>query len=181
MGQIIVYDLANAIYLNASKINGLRTLITPLDSTTSPIQPTEGLYFNAPGANAHAFTDGNIYIDCSPTGNSRETSDVPFNTTKVDVVNSLTNPFFVLIVATILFVVILLVCYTGVQFVVGDDIEFAFLKQLRSKIIQTGKDIAKKDSYISRNIENIGTGVRKASFIGAKINNRFTTKIPAIQ
>jgi hypothetical protein len=178
IGHFIIYDLANALYMDPNKISGLRTLITPF-TMTSLIQPTDELFFNSSGANAHAMTDGNIYIDCAPTGNSRETTDVPFkNATKNDMMNTLSSPLFVLLGATIVFVIILLVVYTGFKFLSGDDMEFAFLNQVRKKIVQKGRDLTKENSFINRNINRIGTGVRNMSALGVPLNQRFTNPIP---
>lgn len=81
--NVIVYSIGDAITLDANIITGLKTLI---QATSNPLQPSEDnyLFYNHVGPKnmkGPGGGDGEIYIDCSPTGNSEETTDVDYKKT----------------------------------------------------------------------------------------------------
>jgi hypothetical protein len=52
--------------------------------------------------------------------------------------------------------------------------DFDILNQVRKKLVQKGKEIAKDDSFLTRNIHRFGTDVRNLSALGVPLNQRFT-------
>ena len=85
----IVFDITNAIGLNASTITTLQQIIKPY-----PI-PTPGgqLFFNSTGPNTSNIGEG-IYISCQPTGSSEEETAVTYdkNVTTYDFTDITNNP-----------------------------------------------------------------------------------------
>jgi len=130
--NIIVYDIGNAIWLDPSKLAGLTPL---LNISTDTYQAGDSLYYNAAGSNQVQLNDDNIYIDCSPTGNTRETTEVPFQKSNANEMwNIFFNPTTVLLGATIGFIIIIIVIYSVFKFLVGDKMESAFLNNIQTRL-----------------------------------------------
>lgn len=108
----IVFDVLDAIPLSSSTLEVLGQIIQPF-----PIPTTGGgLFYNASGPNSlENFGDG-IYMSCSPTGNSLEETPVEYskNEPTNDTSNIFKNKTFLLIfqviIGSIVFIVILLIC-----------------------------------------------------------------------
>jgi len=108
--NIIVYGLDNAISVNPSVITSLQKMITPVSSVQYP--NVEYLEFNKYGPSKEETTgDGQIYIDCQPTGNSTETEAVTYNKspTTYDTGSIFQSPIFMYIVLALICVVILII------------------------------------------------------------------------
>ena len=76
----VVFGIVDAIHLSYGTIQTLKNLVTAMP----PIMDGPKLYVNTTGPN-HKVNDGQIYIDCQPTGSSEETTDVTEETTIPDI------------------------------------------------------------------------------------------------
>lgn len=118
--DFIVFDITNAIGLNASIITTLQQIITPF-----PI-PTPGgqLFFNSVGPNTTSIGDG-IYISCQPTGSSEEETAVTYNknVTTYDLTDITNNPtaklIFQIIIGCLLFIFIFMAVSYGYSYIVN--------------------------------------------------------------
>jgi hypothetical protein len=118
--DFIVFDITNAIGLNASTITTLQQIITPF-----PI-PTPGgqLFFNSTGPNTSNIGEG-IYISCQPTGSSEEETAVTYdkNVTTYDFTDITNNPtaklIFQIIIGCLLFIVIFMAVSYGYSYIVN--------------------------------------------------------------
>ena len=116
----IVFDITNAIGLNASTITTLQQIIKPY-----PI-PTPGgqLFFNSTGPNTSNIGEG-IYISCQPTGSSEEETAVTYdkNVTTYDFTDITNNPtaklIFQIIIGCLLFIVIFMAVSYGYSYIVN--------------------------------------------------------------
>jgi carbonic anhydrase len=77
LGNCIVYGNMFAIPLSQSTITTLTSIIRPYDINDVG---DGNLFFNSSGPNQSSSGDDGIYISCSPTGNSEETTDTTTNT-----------------------------------------------------------------------------------------------------
>jgi hypothetical protein len=119
--NIVVYGLQDAISISSVTTNTLKTLIT---ATTDIKYPAVDYYYlnkNGPtvgGGNG----DGQIYIDCQPTGNSEDTTAVEYS--KPAIVNNLGNFFnsqiAVFLVAAFIFVVLIILIHKLFVYLSGD-------------------------------------------------------------
>jgi len=178
--NIIVYDTSNAIFLDAGKIKGLQSLYSLPSS--DPYQPSDTLYYNEGGANKVNVTDDNIYIDCSPTGNTREKKEVEFNkkSSQNDLINTFTNPAIVLLLFTVSFVVIIIIYYTVFKFIVGEKIDNSFLNKLQSQIKDTGTETITKNSIytsVKDTANKLGSDFAKGNIRGL-YNGTYGRMIP---
>ena len=102
----IVFGIMDAVKLNTTTIETLKTLITSLP--TIKAGPT--LYVNMLGPNK-SNGDGQIYIDCQPTGSSEETENV--ESIKVPDINEfsltdiLKNPIVLFLLSGIIFYILI--------------------------------------------------------------------------
>jgi len=117
--DVIVYGIENAISVNKQTTDNLSKIIVP----SGPVSSGPHLFINSEGPNNNNVNDGQIYIDCQPTGNSEENIDVEhvkFNKLKAattfDAKDILNNPIFLLFVCSLLFIVFLLVFNYGIVF-----------------------------------------------------------------
>ena len=118
-GNIIVYGMQNAIYIDTATINVLKTIITPATDVEYP--SVEDYFFNESGPTRGNTGDGQIYIDCQPTGNSEETTQVEYS--KSPTVNNLGSIFngqiFVFLVAAFIFIVLIVLIHKLLIFLSG--------------------------------------------------------------
>ena len=126
--QFIVYGLQNSISINEPSMKSLQSMITSTDQSTIPnesifLETTNQkngnpllLFINSTGPTNGNFTgDGEIYIDCRPTGNSEDTIDVTNVKpgTKLDLTASsmMKNPIVSFIIYSIFTILILYAVY----------------------------------------------------------------------
>jgi hypothetical protein len=126
--QFIVYGLKNAINIDQKTMKSLQSMIQTTNSSSIPngklfsqtINSKTGkpllLFVNSTGPTNGSFTgDGEIYIDCRPTGNSEETTNVTNvkPQTKMDLSASsiMQNPVVAFIIYSIFTIIILYVVY----------------------------------------------------------------------
>ncbi len=68
--------------------------------------------------------DGEIYIDCSPTGNSEEEINVTNvnvkSQTQNDLGSILSSPVFTILISSVLFVVVILLMYKMLMYMTDD-------------------------------------------------------------
>jgi hypothetical protein len=104
--NIIVYSLENAISVNQSVIDGLQTIISPLDDVKYP--KVDYFYMNKYGPSNNDNSE-EIYIDCKPTGNSRESEEVEFSksASKNDLGSLLNSDTLFYIISIIVFIAII--------------------------------------------------------------------------
>lgn len=117
----VVYGAIDAINLNDNTINTLKTLITPI----APIIEGAKLYINTTGPNK-ATNDGQIYIDCKPTGQSQEMveieeakaiPEVSFNISDI-----LKSPFFMFLIGGLIFFLIIFGFNALISYMTGTKI-----------------------------------------------------------
>lgn len=128
--DFIVFDITNAIGLNASIITTLQQIITPF-----PI-PTPGgqLFFNSVGPNTTSIGEG-IYISCQPTGSSEEETAVTYNknVTTYDFTDITNNPtaklIFQIIIGCLLFIFIFMAVSYGYSYIVNGQAKIPNLVQ----------------------------------------------------
>lgn len=104
----VVFGMAESIKLISTTIETLKKLVTPL----SPIIDGSKLYVNTFGPNK-TNNDGQIYIDCQPTGSSEETTNVEEDkSTTADISFSfndiLTSPIFIYLMGGLIIFVLML-------------------------------------------------------------------------
>lgn len=116
--NIIVYGLASAISVNQSVITGLQKIITPEQTVKYPA--VDYYYMNKYGPSTGGNGDGQIYIDCQPTGNSEETEPVTYSKppTTNDLSSSQTLTF---IIGTLIVIFLIIVIYQGFLLFTGPN------------------------------------------------------------
>jgi carbonic anhydrase len=130
----VVFGLTEAVKLNSETIKKLNNLITP----QAPIPSGPSLYVNTLGPNK-SNGDGQIYIDCQPTGNSEETTTVedtkttPDSTFNMD--DIIKNPIFAFFLGGAIFFIVIFAFSYILTFITGG-----------TTIIKSSKDLAKKIS-----------------------------------
>jgi carbonic anhydrase len=77
LGNCIVYGIMFAIPLSQTTLTTLTSIIQPYNLSDIG---DGNLFFNSNGPNQSSTGDDGIYISCSPTGNSVETTDTTSNT-----------------------------------------------------------------------------------------------------
>jgi len=77
--NVIVYDIQSGITVDTKTLSNLKSL---LSQAVMPIKPSINNYLfmneTGPTTLGQGGNNGEIYIDCSPTGNSYDTTDVEF-------------------------------------------------------------------------------------------------------
>jgi len=124
--DVIAYGLKNAISISEDTLTKLTAIIQPFTNTLFHSGPL--LFFNPDGPTSGTGGDGEIYIDCNPTGNSEEDVDVTYDNvkpaTKFDLGNLFSNPIFMLILSSIFFVIIILLVYTFLKYLTTGQVDF---------------------------------------------------------
>jgi len=117
-GSCIAYGNTFAIPLSQTTLSKLTSIIKPFNISDT----NDGeLFINSNGPNQTSSSDG-IYISCSPTGNSEETTDTTSNTTTNT--NSSSSGFsfdikkYASILWILLFIVIIIVIIAGINFLI---------------------------------------------------------------
>lgn len=132
----VVYGVVDAVNLTDNTINTLKTLITPMP----PIIEGAKLYVNTRGPNREK-NDGQIYIDCKPTGQSQETTeierekeipDVSFNSSEI-----LKSPIFIFMMGGLIFFVIIFGLNALLSYMTGTKIPA--LSELQDKFSSKNK------------------------------------------
>ena len=130
--DFIVFDITNAIGLNASIITTLQQIITPFPLPT----PGGQLFFNSTGPNTTSIGEG-IYISCQPTGSSDEETAVAYdkNVTTYDFTDITSNPtaklIFQIIIGCLLFIVIFMAVSYGYSYIVNGEAKIPTLEQFK--------------------------------------------------
>ncbi len=107
----IVFGMKNAIYINNDTLSILKKVITEWNE---PVNTGPDIFINTKGP-LFGNNDGtnDIYIDCQPTDSSSEmvttSSNEPVNTINNDITFKTisTNPFFLIVVSLIAFVILI--------------------------------------------------------------------------
>lgn len=74
----VCYGIKNAITIDSSHLQTIKQCIKPNNETR---KPGPSLFLNSEGPSSDTGAGGDIYIDCQPTGNSEEESNVQMNKT----------------------------------------------------------------------------------------------------
>ena len=119
--SFIVYDVDNAIYISPDTVANLGRMLTQ-NPADHGIRYTGGynLFINNGGpSNGNGDGSGEIYIDCKPTGNSEELTDV--TNIRPSIKNDFTfdNPFLLFIVYSLITVVVLYSVYFLILMMTG--------------------------------------------------------------
>lgn len=119
LGNCIIYGNTFAIPLSQTTLSTLTSIINPFNLNDIG---DGNLFFNSNGPNQSVSSDG-IYISCSPTGNSVETTDTTSNTNTNT--SSSSNSFdikkYASILWIILFIVIIIVIIAGINFFISKN------------------------------------------------------------
>jgi len=121
-GNIIVYGLENAIYIDSATKDSLKSIIIPATDLEYP--SVEYYSLNKHGPMVGGGTgDGQIYIDCQPTGNTEETMEVEYS--KPATVNNLETLFNgqvgIFIAAIFIFIVLIVLIYKLLMYLSGNS------------------------------------------------------------
>ena len=107
--NIVVFNGGSAISVSQSAITNLKSIISESIHTVAP-GVDNSLFYNAVGpASSNSLNDG-IYIDCKPTGDSEETTDVSFtkpNPSYYDLGSYVNSDFLTIIIASVGFIALL--------------------------------------------------------------------------
>jgi carbonic anhydrase len=109
--NIIVYGIKNSISINKSVIDTLQKIITPV---TDIKYPTVELFeYNKFGPSMGGSGGDEIYIDCQPTGNSEETTEVEYSKspTNNDLGSFFNSQVFIFIIAALIFVMLIVIIH----------------------------------------------------------------------
>lgn len=119
LGNCIVYGIMFAIPLSQTTLTTLSSIIKPYSLNDTG---DGNLFFNSNGPNQSNSGDDGIYISCSPTGNSVETTDTTTNTnTSSSSGYSFDFKKYESILWIILFIVIIIVIIAGINFVISKN------------------------------------------------------------
>jgi carbonic anhydrase len=122
--DMLAFGLQNAIYISQSNLELLKKLIKPYGGTA--FQSGPGLYINEKGpTKGTPATSNDIYIDCQPTNSSEDETNEVVNIkseTVFDLNNVMSNPFFLSILFGILFLIIIMGTYKGINYLTGGGI-----------------------------------------------------------
>ena len=123
--NIIVYGLKQAISINASVILTLQTIITPFADTKYPA--VDYYYFNKYGPSMGDLGDGQIYIDCQPTGNSEDTTQVEYSKSAInnDLGSILNSKVTIFIISVFIIIVLLIIIYKLLLYLTGTPVKKA--------------------------------------------------------
>jgi hypothetical protein len=119
--NIVVYGLQDAISISSVTISTLKTLI--IAPTDIKYPKVDYYYLNKNGPMVGGGSgDGQIYIDCQPTGNTEDTTAVEYS--KPAIVNNLGNFFnsqiAVFLVAAFIFIVLIILIHKFFAYLSGD-------------------------------------------------------------
>jgi hypothetical protein len=126
--DVVAFGMQNAIYISQSDLSTLQKIIKGSPSTTLISGPK--LFINKKGPTKGTPAMGNdIYIDCQPTNVSEEEVNQVVNLksgTKYDVGTSfqsvLSNPYFLLFLFSIIFIILIMGIYKGLSFITGSTV-----------------------------------------------------------
>jgi hypothetical protein len=129
--QFIVYGIKYAIYISQDAVKNLQSIISPLTENVLPvdadlfatINPKDGksipLFINTSGPTGE-ISDGQIYIDCRPTGASEETTEIaktkPAIKMNITPESLLQNPIVIFIISSLFALIILYLTYFLINF-----------------------------------------------------------------
>lgn len=129
--QFIVYGIKNAIYISEDTVKNLQSILTPATQNALPvdadlfatINPKNGnpisLFENTLGPTPDEISDGQIYIDCRPTGSSEESTDITKTKPAIKINMTLEsffkNPIVIFILSSLFTLVILYVIYFSIN------------------------------------------------------------------
>ena len=123
--EFIVYGEKDAINISQKSLKTLQSIITAAPDKSLPLnadifatvrngKPLP-LFINKDGPKSGEIGDGEIYIDCRPTGNSEETTNItktrPNIYTNVKAQSLINNPIVIFILSSLFTLIILYACY----------------------------------------------------------------------
>lgn len=108
--NVIVYGLLHSISVNKSVIDTLQKIITPV---TDIKYPSVEYFYNKYGPSMGGDGSDEIYIDCQPTGNTEETTEVEYSKspTNNDLGSFFNSQVFIFIIAALIFVILIVVIH----------------------------------------------------------------------
>jgi len=105
--NIIVFNIGSAIAISQSAITNLQSIISQSNIVVAP-GIDNSLFYNQSGPSSSAILDDGIYIDCKPTGDSEEMTDVPFTkATYYDLSSYVSSDVFILLAGSIAFMALI--------------------------------------------------------------------------
>jgi carbonic anhydrase len=129
--EIVVFGLIDALSINTVSTNSLKGLITDLPKINGGYK----LYVNTTGPN-RSLNDGQIYIDCKPTGSSEETTDIEQEkstpTINFSMDDILKSPIFLFLVGCLIFFILIFGFNVIVSYATGTKIPA--LSELQKKL-----------------------------------------------
>ena len=119
--EFVVYGISHAIGISQQSLHSLKSILKTTAAAfgnTFPSGPQ--LFFNANGPTNGIGGDGQIYIDCQPTGNSHELTEVtnvkPEIKFNMNMDSIMKNPIVIFIISSLFTIIILFVLYYLITF-----------------------------------------------------------------
>jgi len=110
--NIIVYGLQDAISIDSSTLEKLKKMIT--EETIVEYPTVDYYYYNKYGPTVGGGSgDGEIYIDCQPTGNSEDTTEVEYAKPPInnDLGSFFNSKVLTIIIAALVFVMLIVLIH----------------------------------------------------------------------
>jgi hypothetical protein len=109
--NVIVYGLKTSISINKSVIDTLQKTIIPVTDVKYP--SVEFFQYNKFGPSMGGSGGDEIYIDCQPTGNTEETTEVEYSKspTNNDLGSFFNSQVFIFIIAALIFVMLIVIIH----------------------------------------------------------------------
>jgi hypothetical protein len=122
--HFVAFGSQNAIYISQNNLNLLKKLIKPYNGNAFP--GGYSLFVNSKGpTKGTPATSNDIYIDCQPTNASEEETNEVVNIkseTKFDLNNILSNPYFLFFLFALIFIILIVGVYKGVNYLTGGSV-----------------------------------------------------------
>ena len=110
--NIVVFNITSAISISQSSIDKLKSIINGSNHTVAPSLDNSVFYNqNGPSTAGSASLDDGIYIDCKPTGDSEEKTDVTFKKPTyfdLNLSNYISSDVLILLVGAVGFMVLII-------------------------------------------------------------------------
>lgn len=132
--NFIVYGINDAINISESSLKTLRSIVNI--SKDIIFQGGSALFINTAGPSQQTG-DGQIYIDCQPTGNSEEITEItnvkPGVNMDFTFVSIMKNPIVVFIISSILTIIIIYALYYLITYLSNGEYSIKIPKFLKNK------------------------------------------------
>ena len=122
--HFVAFGSQNAVYISQNNLTLLKKIIKPYSGNAFP--NGYSLFVNSKGpTKGKAATSNDIYIDCQPTNSSEEETNEVVNIkseTRFDLNNILSNPYFLFFLFSLIFIILIVSVYKGVNYLTGGSV-----------------------------------------------------------